>query len=112
MQLLEMYQSFVAKYPVVSIEDPFDQDDWATYTRMTAALGESTQVVGDDLLVTNPVRVAKAVEEKCCNALLLKVLELPTRSLRAVVCLVLTPRLGFICFCTPGEPDRHRDGVD
>lgn len=85
-KLLEMYQSFVADYPVISIEDPFDQDDWGTYKTMTSAMGEGCQVVGDDLLVTNPVRVAKAIEEKSCNALLLKVNQIGsvTESIEAV----------------------------
>jgi len=77
-QLSDLYKDFLAKYPVVSIEDPFDQDDWGTYTSLTAAVGAGTQIVGDDLLVTNPVRVAKAIEEKACNALLLKVNQIGT----------------------------------
>merc|ERR1712228_139675 len=71
--LTEMYRTFTEKFPVVSIEDPFDQDDFPAYGKMTASLGEKCQVVGDDLLVTNPTRVKKAIEEKACNALLLKV---------------------------------------
>merc|ERR1712087_615479 len=69
----EMYKTFTEKYPVISIEDPFDQDDFPAYGKMTASLGEKCQVVGDDLLVTNPTRVQKAIDEKACNALLLKV---------------------------------------
>lgn len=72
-QLAEKYQEFCNEFPVVSIEDPFDQDDWEAYATMTAAMGEPCQVVGDDLLVTNPTRVKKAIDEKTCNALLLKV---------------------------------------
>ena len=56
---------------VVSIEDPFDQDDWQAWTNFTTST--SIQVVGDDLTVTNPKRIAKAVAEKACNCLLLKV---------------------------------------
>uniref|UniRef100_A0A2P2MG55 phosphopyruvate hydratase n=1 Tax=Rhizophora mucronata TaxID=61149 RepID=A0A2P2MG55_RHIMU len=52
--LIDLYKSFVAKYPIVSIEDPFDQDDWENYKKLTAEIGEQIQVVGDDLLVTNP----------------------------------------------------------
>eukprot|EP00232_Nephroselmis_pyriformis_P025045 CAMPEP_0182853696 /NCGR_PEP_ID=MMETSP0034_2-20130328/835_1 /TAXON_ID=156128 /ORGANISM="Nephroselmis pyriformis, Strain CCMP717" /LENGTH=495 /DNA_ID=CAMNT_0024984477 /DNA_START=9 /DNA_END=1496 /DNA_ORIENTATION=+ len=70
-QLLELYQSFIAKVPMVSIEDPFDQDDWARWSAITAATG--CQIVGDDLTVTNPKKIAEAVEKKACNALLLKV---------------------------------------
>ncbi|XP_047202568.1 enolase 1b, (alpha) isoform X2 [Girardinichthys multiradiatus] len=75
-ELADLYRSFVKDYPVVSIEDPFDQDDWAAWTNFT----ESTdiQVVGDDLTVTNPSRICKAVEEKACNCLLLKVNQIGT----------------------------------
>lgn len=72
-ELGQLYQDLASKYPIVSIEDPFDQDDWAHYSPFTAAVGESVQVVGDDLLVTNPARIAEAGEKKACNALLLKV---------------------------------------
>jgi enolase len=53
-QLIELYKSFVAEYPICSIEDPFDQDDFEHYTKFTQAIGEKVQIVGDDLLVTNP----------------------------------------------------------
>ena len=69
--LKEMYLGFVKGAPVVSIEDPFDQDDWAGWTALTAAT--DIQIVGDDLTVTNPKRINMAVEKKACNCLLLKV---------------------------------------
>jgi enolase len=72
-ELANVYKNFVSLYPVISIEDPFDQDDWETYASLTEALGTNVQVVGDDLLVTNPTRVQKAIDQKACNALLLKV---------------------------------------
>jgi len=72
-QLMDVYKNWFAKYPFVSIEDPFDQDDWPAYTKFQAMIGESMQIVGDDLLVTNPKRVQKALDVKACNALLLKV---------------------------------------
>lgn len=62
--------------PVVSIEDPFDQDDWQAWTNLTA--DTSIQVVGDDLTVTNPKRISKAVDVKACNCLLLKVNQIGT----------------------------------
>ncbi|TMW94050.1 hypothetical protein EJD97_010809 [Solanum chilense] len=85
-QLKDLYKSFVSEYPIVSIEDPFDQDDWETYAKLTAEIGEQVQIVGDDLLVTNPKRVAKAIAEKTCNALLLKVNQIGsvTESIEAV----------------------------
>uniref|UniRef100_A0AAR2JZL9 phosphopyruvate hydratase n=1 Tax=Pygocentrus nattereri TaxID=42514 RepID=A0AAR2JZL9_PYGNA len=75
-ELLEIYQGFVNDYPVVSIEDPFDQDDWAAWTQMTGSMG--IQIVGDDLTVTNPKRIEKAAEERACNCLLLKVNQIGT----------------------------------
>jgi len=79
-QLAALYQEFVKEYPVISIEDPFDQDDWESYAKLTAALGKDTQIVGDDLLVTNPKRIATVIEKKACNALLLKVNQIGTVS--------------------------------
>ncbi|KAL4560416.1 hypothetical protein LXL04_032567 [Taraxacum kok-saghyz] len=85
-QLKDLYKSFVSEYPIVSIEDPFDQDDWETYAIMTSECGDKVQIVGDDLLVTNPTRVKKAISEKTCNALLLKVNQIGsvTESIEAV----------------------------
>jgi enolase len=70
-EMIELYKQFVNEYGLVSIEDPFDQDDWETYAKLTVAV--DTQIVGDDLLVTNPKRIAKGIELKAVNALLLKV---------------------------------------
>jgi enolase len=72
-QLANLYKEFVRDYPIVSIEDPFDQDDWESYGKLTAEIGKAVQIVGDDLLVTNPKRIRTAIEKKACNALLLKV---------------------------------------
>ncbi|XP_028079579.1 enolase 2-like [Camellia sinensis] len=85
-QLKDLYKSFVTDYPIVSIEDPFDQDDWEHHSMMTSEIGEKVQIVGDDLLVTNPKRVEKAIKEKSCNALLLKVNQIGsvTESIEAV----------------------------
>ncbi|CAJ1888495.1 unnamed protein product [Sphenostylis stenocarpa] len=76
--LKDLYKSFVSEYPIVSIEDPFDQDDWEHYAKLTAEVGTNVQIVGDDLLVTNPKRVQKAIDIKACNALLLKVNQIGT----------------------------------
>jgi len=72
-QLCEYYKAWLDKYPFVSIEDPFDQDDWDAYKMFMGEVGDKVQIVGDDLLVTNPTRVKKALEVGACNALLLKV---------------------------------------
>merc|ERR1719198_742480 len=71
--LLDFYADMVAKYPIVTIEDPFDQDDWANWSKIVARLGEQVQIVGDDLTVTNPTKIQEAVEKKSANCLLLKV---------------------------------------
>jgi len=86
-ELQELYASFVEHFPVVSIEDPFHQDDWEAYAALETAVGRSTQIVGDDLLVTNPKRIAIAIEKKSCNALLLKVNQIGsvTEAIRACV---------------------------
>ncbi|XP_039296464.1 enolase isoform X2 [Nilaparvata lugens] len=70
-QLTELYQGFIKEFPIVSIEDPFDQDHWEAWSKITAAT--NIQIVGDDLTVTNPKRIQTAVEKKACNCLLLKV---------------------------------------
>lgn len=71
-ELVSLYQDFAANYPVVSIEDGFDQDDWESWACLTKKMSD-VQIVGDDLLVTNPKRIKTAIEKKACNALLLKV---------------------------------------
>jgi len=73
-ELAKKFKGWTEKYPLVSIEDPFDQDEWDGYRQFTAEVGSNIQVVGDDLLVTNPKRIAKALDgEPAVNALLLKV---------------------------------------
>jgi enolase len=71
-QLVEFWTNWINKYPIVSIEDGFAQDDWEGWKNFTAQVGDRIQIVGDDLLVTNPERIARAIEEKACNALLVK----------------------------------------
>lgn len=66
-----LYKEFVRDFPIVSIEDPFDQDDWNSWAGLQGAV--DIQLVGDDLLVTNPKKIAEAIGKKACNALLLKV---------------------------------------
>ncbi|EPZ33681.1 enolase [Rozella allomycis CSF55] len=77
-QLADLYRNFVKEYPIVSIEDPFDQDDFSSFSQLTSSV--PVQIVGDDLTVTNPVRIQTAVENKACNGLLLKVNQIGTVS--------------------------------
>jgi enolase len=72
-ELGELYKSFIRDHPMVTVEDPFDEDDWTAWAGLTAEVGAGTQIVGDDLTVTNCKKIARAVEEKSCNALLLKI---------------------------------------
>lgn len=82
-ELGDMYLALVGKYPIVSIEDPFDQDDFASYGRLLSnikAKGYKCQIVGDDLTVSQAERVHMAIDKKACNALLLKVNQVGTVS--------------------------------
>jgi enolase len=77
-EMIEYYAGLVAKYPLVSIEDPLAEDDWAGWSKITAELGEKVQLVGDDLYVTNPTRLQKGIDEKAGNAILVKVNQIGT----------------------------------
>jgi enolase len=72
-QMIDYYSELVQSYPLVSIEDPLDEDDWAGWAKLTANLGEEIQIVGDDLFVTNPERLQRGIDSKTANALLVKV---------------------------------------
>ncbi|PHU19392.1 Beta-enolase [Capsicum chinense] len=69
--LCELYKEFVKDFSIVSIEDPFDQNDWSSWESLQSSV--DIQLVGDDFLVTNPKRIAEAIQKKACNALLFKV---------------------------------------
>jgi enolase len=71
-QMVAFWKNWVDQYPIVSIEDGLAQDDWDGWKMMTAEVGNRIQIVGDDLLVTNPKRVRRGIQEKACNALLVK----------------------------------------
>ncbi len=72
-EMIAYYSELVAAYPIVSIEDPLDEEDWAGWTAMTASLGDQVQIVGDDLYVTNVERLSRGIAEKAGNAMLVKV---------------------------------------
>jgi enolase len=72
-QLIDMYANWAEHYNIATIEDPFDQSDFTNYAKFNERCGGKFQIVGDDLLVTNPVRVQIGIDKKLCNALLLKV---------------------------------------
>ncbi len=79
-ELISFYERVRQQFPIFSIEDPLDEDDWDAWTRMTARLGDKTQIVGDDLLVTNPVRLRRAISESACNSILIKLNQIGTVS--------------------------------
>ena len=77
-QMVEFWMNWVRQYPIVSIEDGLAQDDWESWKLLTKEIGDKIQIVGDDLLVTNPERVRRGIKEKACNALLVKLNQIGT----------------------------------
>src|SRR3712207_1841649 len=76
--LVDYYTELVSSYPIVSIEDPLSEEDWDGWIAMTSALGDRVQIVGDDLFVTNPARLADGIGRGAANALLVKVNQIGT----------------------------------
>ena len=77
-EMIQVYADLVEQYPIVSIEDPLDENDWDGYTQLTAAIGDKVQLVGDDFFVTNPQRLQEGIDKKAANALLVKVNQIGT----------------------------------
>jgi enolase len=77
-EMIAYYTELLERFPLVSIEDPLAEDDWAGWTKMTALLGDKVQIVGDDLYVTNPARLQRGIDEKAGNAILVKVNQIGT----------------------------------
>jgi enolase len=77
-EMIEIYTKWVNKYPIISIEDPLDQNDWEGYVKMTRALGSKIQIVGDDFFVTNTKRLERGIKEGSCNSILIKVNQIGT----------------------------------
>jgi enolase len=102
-QMQAYYAELVDAYPIVSIEDPLSEEDWAGWQHLTASLGDRVQVVGDDLFVTNVERIARGINERSANALLVKVNQIGslTETLDSVD---LAHRSGFRCMMS------HRSG--
>jgi enolase len=102
-EMTAYYAELVGAYPLVSIEDPLDEEDWQGWAAMTAQLGSSVQIVGDDLFVTNPQRLTRGVAEGSANSMLVKVNQIGslTETLDAVD---MAHRAGFTCMMS------HRSG--
>ena len=77
-EMAKVYGDLIDEYPIDSIEDPLQEDDWEGYTNLTAAIGDKVQIVGDDFFVTNPQRLREGIEKKAANALLVKVNQIGT----------------------------------
>ena len=105
-QMVDFWADWSTKYPIVSLEDGFAQDDWDGWKNFTAKMGHHLQIVGDDLLVTNPERVARAIEEKACNALLVKFNQIGslTETMQAVS-MVQTHGWKAVCSHRSGETE-------
>ena len=102
-ELIAYYRQLVADYPLVSIEDPLSEDEWESWAQLVSEVGDKVQIVGDDLFVTNPERLAKGIELKAANSLLVKVNQIGslTETLDAVT---LAQRNGFTAMVS------HRSG--
>jgi enolase len=79
-EMIALYKKLIDNYPIVTIEDPFDQDDWVNWSKIVAEVGDKVQIVGDDLTVTNPLKILEAIKTKAANCLLLKVNQIGTIS--------------------------------
>jgi enolase len=101
--LATYYRDLVDSYPLVSLEDPLAEDDWAGWTALTATLGDGVQIVGDDLFVTNPERLGRGIAEQAANALLVKVNQIGTLT-ETFDAVALAQRSGFACMIS------HRSG--
>jgi len=102
-QLTEFWAGLVKDYPLATIEDPLAEDDWDGYVHLTAELGDKTQIVGDDLFVTNPVRLQKGLDLKVANSILVKVNQIGTLT-ETLDAVALAQRAGYTAILS------HRSG--
>lgn len=102
-ELIDFYAKMVEKYPIISIEDGLAEDDWAAWSKMVEKLGDKIQLVGDDLFVTNTKRLARGIEEKAANAILIKVNQIGTLT-ETLDAIEMARRAGFTAVVS------HRSG--
>ncbi|MBM4418700.1 MAG: phosphopyruvate hydratase [Chloroflexi bacterium] len=102
-EMVALYEQWVAKYPIISIEDPLAEDDWAAWAKLTAKVGTRVQLVGDDLFVTNVDRIARGIRERSANATLVKVNQIGTLT-EAMDAIAMTHRAGWAAVVS------HRSG--
>ncbi len=102
-EMVDFWADWMERYPIISLEDPLDEDDWEGWSKLVARIGNKVQVVGDDLLVTNVTRVQKAIETRAANALLCKVNQIGSLS-EAIAAVEMAHRAGWTTIVS------HRSG--
>jgi len=102
-EMVELYRSWVDRYPIVSIEDGLAEDDWEGWAKLTVALGEKIQIVGDDIFVTNPERLGRGIDESIANAILIKLNQIGTVT-ETLECIDMARRSSY------GTVISHRSG--
>ena len=102
-EMITYFEALVSDYPLVSIEDPLSEDEWSDWSKLVSEIGDKVQIVGDDLFVTNPVRLQKGIDEKAANSLLVKVNQIGTLS-ETSDAVALAQRAGFTAMVS------HRSG--
>jgi enolase len=102
-EMAAYYAGLLRDFPIVSFEDPMSEEDWAGWRGLTEELGSAVQLVGDDLFVTNPSRVARGIAERCANSLLVKVNQIGTLT-ETVDAVTMAHRAGFTTMMS------HRSG--
>ena len=102
-EMIEFYAGLVADYPLVSIEDPLSEDEWASWAKLVETVGDKVQIVGDDLFVTNPERLARGIDEKSANSLLVKLNQIGTLT-ETLDAVTMAQRAGFTAMTS------HRSG--
>jgi len=101
--MVQFYGAWLAKYPIVSLEDPLAEDDWAGWQLLTRELGAKVQIVGDDIFVTNPERLARGIKEKSANSILIKLNQIGTLT-ETLATIAMAREAGFSCVIS------HRSG--
>jgi len=102
-EMIAYYEQLIADYPLVSIEDPLSEDEWGSWSQLVSLVGDKVQIVGDDLFVTNPVRLQRGIDEKAANSLLVKLNQIGTLS-ETSDAVALAQRAGFTAMVS------HRSG--
>jgi enolase len=101
--MIELYSRWISKYPIVSIEVGLAQDDWDGYVKMTKALGDKIQIVGDDFFVTNTQRLEKGIAMGACNSILIKLNQIGTVT-ETIEAIEMAKRAGYTAVVS------HRSG--